>query len=106
MQFSGTEHYYAHNFGGMTYTDGVKYFADKVGAYWFLDIVSTELMLPADKEGFISIHLVSADSKAVAKADDGNYNVFWTRKIEYTDCPAGDWQFYLTNRVLMLPSEY
>lgn len=107
-QFTGTEHYYKHNFGGMLYTDGVKYFAEKAGggAYWFLDIVSTELMRLADKEGFLSIHLKAKEGTAVLSADDGNDNILWTKAVEFTDCPDGDWHFYLTDKVLLLTSEY
>jgi hypothetical protein len=47
-----------------------------------------------------------ADDQATITADDGNGNVFWTRAIEFTDCPAGEWQFFVTNRTILLPSEY
>ena len=107
-QFTGTEHYYKHNFGGMLYTDGVKYFAEKAGggAYWFLDIVSTELMRLAAEEGFLSIHLFAKNGKAKLSADDGNDNILWTKNIDFTDCPDGDWMFFLTDKVMMIPSEY
>jgi hypothetical protein len=92
----------------MKYTDGVKFFAENAGngAYWFLDIVGTEIHhLYAKREEFINIVLKSDGHKAVITADDGNGGIFWTRKLEYTDCPAGEWQFYLENDVLCLPSE-
>jgi hypothetical protein len=37
-QFTGTENYYRHPFGKALFTDGVKYFAETAGAYWFIDI--------------------------------------------------------------------
>ncbi len=39
-QFTGTEQYYKH-LGGLVYTDGVKYLAEKAGSYWLLDIIAS-----------------------------------------------------------------
>ena len=105
-QFSGTEHWYKMPFSKATYTDGVKYFAETAGAYWFLDIVATELAPMQRKEEFIHIILSVANNEALIRAGDGNENNFWSRKISFTDCPEGDWHFYLTNNVLLLPGEY
>lgn len=39
MQFIGTEHWYKHPLmPAMTYTDGVKYFAEQTESYWLLDV--------------------------------------------------------------------
>jgi hypothetical protein len=107
-QFTGTEHWYQHPFvRSVTYTDGVKYFAEKAGAYWFIDEViigHTELM---KDQGFLTITLnVSDELVATLTIDDGNDNVLVTREIPYTDCPVGTYRFYFTDNVLLLPSEY
>ncbi len=40
-QFTGTEYWYRHAFKrSITYTDGVKYVAEKAGAYWLIDEIS------------------------------------------------------------------
>jgi hypothetical protein len=92
----------------MLYTDGVQFFAENAGggAYWFLDIVATEVFRLQEKEAFLHIVLKAQDHKALIKADDGNGNVIWDKEIEFTDCPTGEWRFYLTDNVLMVPSEY
>lgn len=107
-QFTGTENYYRHTISRMTYTDGVKFFAENAGggAYWFLDIVGTELMQIQKIEPFISIKLIAKDSKAIISATDGNDNKLWSRAIEYTDCPDGEWSFYLIDGILILTREY
>lgn len=105
-QFTGTEHWYKHMFGGMLYTDGVKYFAEHAGTYWFLDIVATELMKLAEREGFLSIHINSDGHAAGLSATEGNEKTLWSRHIDFTDCPAGLWKFFLVDNVLLLPSEY
>ena len=107
-QFIGTEHYYRHTFGRMTYTDGVQFFAEHAGggAYWFLDIVGTELMQIHLTEPFVSIKLCVADDKADILASDGNDKPLYQRHIEFTDCPAGEWAFYLIDNILLLVREY
>ena len=114
-QFYGTEQWFRHFLGKMLYTEGVQFFAENAGngAYWFLDIVATEILPLNVEEEFIHIKLevATADCRisgvaAYIKADDGNDNVLFTRPLEYTDCPEGEWSFYLESGVLLLPSEH
>lgn len=109
--FYGTENYFYNPlYRKLKYTDGVQFFALNAGngALWFLDIIGTEVHPLAKKKGeeFTHVKLKSAGGKADITADDGNGNIFWQRHIEYTDCPEGEWGFYLTDDVLLLPSEY
>lgn len=105
-QFYGTEHYYKHPFTKSVYTDGVKYFAEKAGAYWFLDIVFSEYFTLMKKEGFLSINLKVNDFGADITVDDGNENILVKRHIDWTDCPQGEYKFFYADSVLMLTSEY
>ena len=107
--FTGTEQWFRHPLSSnFLYTDGVKFFAEHCGggAYWFLDILATELADLQEKEEFMSITLNVVDRSAKITADDGNGNVLWTRTIDFTDAEEGTWKFFLTNNVLLLPSEY
>jgi hypothetical protein len=105
--FTGTENWYRHNLMHDTvYTDGVKYFAEKAGAYWFLDIVDTELFPLQKKEGFLSITMTVANEQASIVATDGNLTTLWNKEISFTDCPDGEYRFYFTDNVLLLTSEY
>lgn len=90
----------------MTYTEGAQAFAKCAGAYWFINIVATELFALQVKEGFLSIVLHVEGTKAKITADDGNGNALFTKSIDYTDCPEGEWEFFFTGNMLMLPSEY
>lgn len=107
-QFTGTEHYYRHVLSRMTYTDGVKFFAENAGggAYWFLDIVGTELMQIHLSQSFISITLNVQDNKADIRATDGNDTPLYKRHIAFTDCPEGEWAFYLIDGIMLLTREY
>ena len=110
-QFYGTENYYRTNpifAKDMVHTDGVKYFADNAGngAYWFLDIIATEVFPLLKKEPFLAITLRADDGEATIGVEDGDLGLLFSKHIAYTDCPNGVYDFFLTNNVLMLTSEY
>ena len=107
--FGGSDGYhYLPLFPDLKYTDGVQYFARKAGAYWFLEVVASEL-LPFQVErgeSFLNIMLAVKDSSAQWVVDDGNGNLQESGSVAFTDCPVGEWQFFLIAGVLLLPSEY
>ena len=88
------------------YTEGAKDFFENAGngAYWLLDIlVSERAMLEAvAADGFGIVRLKVSGSKAVLTVDnghdgsDGDERVcYLNQAIEFTDCPEGEWRFYL-----------
>jgi hypothetical protein len=105
--FYGTEQYHKTFLFNpkLVHTDGVKYFADEAGAYWFLDIIATDIFTLTKDQPFLSIELQVKNGSATIFIGDGN-ETLETRSIDYTDCPDGEYHFYLTGNVLMLPSEY
>jgi hypothetical protein len=108
-QFYGTENYWrTHKIFApeLLHTDGVQYFADEAGAYWFLDIVATEYFPMTEHESLLSIQLAVEDGKADICVEDGDCKVLKQKHISLTDCPDGLYKFFLTNNVLMLTSEY
>lgn len=109
-QFIGTEKYhYNPLYRWLKYTDGVKYFAENAGggAYWFLDIIGTELRSLAHFRSFLVIELrVHANQSADIVVTDGDDSELWAKVISATDCPTGNWRFFLQGDVLMLTSEY
>jgi hypothetical protein len=93
----------------MLYTDGVQFFAESgggQGAYWLLDIIATEYWPLLKKEPFLVVSVTVKDERAKIEVADGNGHVLKMRALAYTDLQAGVWQFYLTDNVLLLPSEY
>lgn len=106
-QCTGTEHWYRHPLvRSFLYTDGVRIFCTMAEAYWFLDIVATEVLPIQTHQPFIAVTLAVKGDTAVITAEDGNYNHLWKRDIAFTDCPEGDWKFYLIDNVLLATSEY
>lgn len=108
-QFYGTEKYWRTHMmltPDLVHTDGVQYFADEAGAYWFLDIVATEFYPLTEHEPFLSIQLVVEGGIADICVEDGDCKVLKQKHIALTDCPDGLYKFFLTDNVLMLNSEY
>lgn len=90
----------------LVHTDGVQYFADTAGAYWFLDIVATEFYPLTKKDPFLSIQLAVEDGIADICVEDGDCEIITQKHIPHTNCPDGLYKFFLTDNVLMLTSEY
>ena len=97
-------------------TDGVQYFAEKGGAFWFVDIVNTEiapLLKPNPDQYFIAVTLISNKEGGSIVATDGNEKVLYTKMLDVCMVPEGTWEFYIILEmsenpviVMMLPSEY
>lgn len=104
-QFTGTENYYkASPWTPIVITDGVKYFADKGGAWWAVDDILINAT-PLNKS-FLSVEVESKDNKATITYSDGDYNVLLKHEYPITDLENGTYKFFITNYVMMLTSEY
>ena len=106
--FCGTSRWYQHHFAkGMSFTDGVKFFAEKAGSFWLVDLIAFEFfpLLQKDRP-FLSIKVVSKGVSTVITVTDGNETQITCRHIQFSTLMAGTWKFYLTDGVLLLPSEY
>jgi len=91
------------------YTEGAQYVAEKAGAYWLLDeIALAQAYIPQVKaEPFQVWNLtVKPNSSATLVCEDGNGKGVYSKEIEFTDFPAQGIRFFVTDNVIMLPSEY
>ncbi|MBS3963762.1 MAG: hypothetical protein KGZ80_04550 [Methylomonas sp.] len=105
--FCGTNCWYQHHFvKAMTYTDGVKYFADRTGSFWLIDVVATEFFQLLADQPFLSIIIKSDGNSCEIIVTDCNDNPLTVKQLSFTTMPEGEWKFYLTDDVLLLPSEY
>lgn len=92
------------------YSDGVESCA-AAGLFWFLDVCATELpkLLPVGDLGETHLKVKNGAGHAFLMLDDDAPPV-WERKDIHTDCPDGDWVFYIINEqiriAMILPSEY
>jgi hypothetical protein len=109
-QFCGTENWWQHWTGRLTYTDGVKYLAEKAGAYWLIDLVASHQTARLRQEEFqVWILTVNCERTPMAVATccaDTSAPVLVRQEIPYTDFPLPSIRLWLVGGVLMLPSEY
>ena len=105
-EFTGTLEYHRLTYFPILATDGVKYLAEKAGAFWLVDDIAAVYVTKKNEYPFISINVISKDGKATVKYTDGNYKKIHTQNYEYTDLPEGEYKLFLTDDVLMLTSEY
>ena len=108
-QFTGTEHWYRHSLiRNVLYTDGIRYLADEVGAYWLIDEIATNQLVP--KVRSLSFQcwklIVSEQSTASLTCEDGNGLPVFEKQIAFTDFPLREISIWFTENVILLPSEY
>jgi hypothetical protein len=124
--FHGTETWHRHYLNRrLLHTDGVQFFAEKAGAFWFIDAMAVGVNgkkgpVPSavpNKSYFGVVLLTSKNESATIEVrsdyDENDKTCgksLYRAKISFTDCPEGVWKFYLVDdgehTVLMVPSEY
>lgn len=94
------------------YSDGVKECAE-AGCYWLLDIAGTELVKPViAAESMGVLHCVVNKGRVRLRLElEDDVPPAWTKRVDYTDLPDGDWVFYLHSDdgqsvTMILPKEY
>ena len=114
--FTGTEAYHRWTpLSRSVLTDGTKYVAEKLQAYWLFDAIASHLdfnyingELP-DLDMYFST-LTTFNKTGTLSIEDGNGGVVATQGFEYTDFPLPEIKIWSQNNgsffVHMLPSEY
>lgn len=102
--FYGTTQY--HNIMGNNCTDGIAYVFEN-GYGWVVTdaLVILRMKEEVKKEEFVAVKLKVDDGKAKITYEDGNENVLYEQKYDFTDAKK-DLTLFYTNGVLMLCSEY
>lgn len=108
-QFVGTTRYYRHWLNRFVLTDGAHYIC-KHGGAWIVDAIASyqpKLLKSEMLQEFQFWKLrVNADHTAHLICERDTDDVVLTQDIPFTDFPLTEIRFYLTQGVLMLPSEY
>lgn len=107
--FIGSEDYHWHRMGQFSFTDGVKYLADKAQCYWLIDIVGSYLIDSKIRELPFQVWelKVNEDSSAkVTMREDTDLPVVVEQEIPFTDFPLDGIKLYFTQGILMLVTEY
>ena len=115
-QTIGSENTYRHAFGGLIYTDGIKFVADTCGAHWLIDLVASwqtksrvrretfQLWVVTPPQTYDEPWLVDAWTDSPSH---GNHIV--QQSIEYSDFPVElcqpTFEFYVEFGTAMLKGE-
>ena len=109
--FTGTENYHRFSilFRNLVLTDGVKYLAEKCGAYWLMDVIGSYQKKCYKDEmlrDFQIWNLKVNDNEGVVTCERDTDDVAFSQKIPFTDFPLDKIKLYCSNGVIMLASEY
>ena len=111
--FSGTQKWYQHSlFRKFHHTDGVNHVAQEGQAFWLIDAIfswQTNKKIKNDpmlQEFQLWQLKVKENRSAILTCSRDEDDVVISQNIPFTDFPLAEIEFYLVERVLMLPSEY
>ena len=108
--FTGTENWYRTTplSAKIIYTDGVKYVIEHGEALWLItDIIAFQCDKKVRAEPFQVWKLeVNDDESAKLTCEDGNGNQVFSNDYTQTDFPMKEISLWLTDSVILLPSEY
>ena len=109
-QYYGTLNYYK-GWLGVSLTDGVKYVSDNGYSWLVTDCISVIKAHKKVKEylkeqTFLVVELILKEGKkALMRITDGNNNILYEQKYDYTDAKK-EFKMFFCNNVLMLNGEY
>jgi hypothetical protein len=114
-EFTGTEVWLpAPEVRAIGYTDGVRYLAQRAGAYWLIDEIALansnikpiNQALHAEEFQVWKLQRDAEGHSANLLVEDGNGNEVYRKRIEFTDFPVRTIELWFTDNVILLPSEY
>ena len=107
--FTGTQNWYKH-WLGLLYTDGIKYLVEEAQCYWLIDAIASyqtrKFLQDEDLRDFQIWRLEVKDNAGTLICERDTDNEVLRQTIPYTDFPLAEIKLYLSQKVLMLPSEY
>jgi hypothetical protein len=108
-QFIGTENYYLHWSKVIRWTDGIQYLCEEAGAFWLMDVVASHFLYEEVRNAPFQLWRieVKADNSAVItmKEDTGKSNLVY-QELPFTDFLLKEFEFYCTDGICLLKSEY
>jgi hypothetical protein len=106
--FTGDLERYRHWTRSLIYTPGIQHLAERAGAYWLIDLISSWQMTPAVAHEDFQIWklVVRTDRAATATATGDGQKALASQDIPFTDFPLEEITVWLIDGTLMLPSEY
>ena len=108
-RFCGSYRLHKHWSNAFTYTDGVKFLADRAKAHWLLYLIGShqaQLLSDPVLQSLQIWTLKVKERNGVLTCERDSETVVVTQHIENIDFPLPQISLFLVSGVLLLPSEY
>ena len=94
--------------GRINATDGVVEIAEATKSFWLIDLITSHQIYESVKMTPFQVWRLNRTkgNQFVIVCEDGNSNEVTSQKIPFSDFKYDEYTLWLTNGVLMLPSEY
>jgi hypothetical protein len=106
----GTEGYHRFSIlSRLVLTDGAKYLADECQAYWLMEAIASHQKTCMKDEMLVDMQfwtLKVEDGSGVLTCERDTDDIAITQNIPSTNFPLDEVKLYVTNEVILLPSEY
>jgi hypothetical protein len=104
-----SEEYHKIPFSNLIYTDGINDLINKCCCWWLIS--DTAILInntPKLRKDFLILSIkVNEDNTAeVTLKEDSNTEPIYKKVYAYTDFPLKEFEFYITDEVILLKSEY
>lgn len=109
-QFNGTNNYHNHSLANgfkILLSDGAAFIREQGECYWLFDFIAAYQTQKDIKGQIFQIwKLQKQNSSWWISCEDGNKNILYNRKIEFSDFPLDKISIWFVDGVVMLPTEY
>lgn len=105
--FCGTEGYTPHSSSGMYLTDGIVHMKDKYGLSWLVNKIAKQaIVLKQQPFQVWKLSRVGKTSCFNLLCTDGNKNLVYKEIIGFPDCESDSIDIWVSDNIMLLPSEY
>lgn len=105
--YTGTENYYKH-WLEIVYTDGVKALAKKCSSYWLIDLIGSHQKNENVRNEPFQVWELKRINECQFNitATDGNNKIIAKQTIPFSDFPFDSCTIWLSDGIVLLPTEY
>lgn len=105
--YNSTDNYYKHGLE-IVYTDGVKALSEICNSYWLIDIIGSYQTYDRVRNEKFQVWKLKRikENEFFIEASDGNKNIIAKQTIPFSNFPFDTCTIWLSNGIVLLPTEY
>ena len=109
-QNHGTTQYHKIPFSHLVYTDGINDLIEKCKCWWLISDLGIEIAHDEKLQKPFLVVKVEVDTDKqkgrIILKEDTDEKPIYIKELNYTDFPLSDFEFWISNEVFLLKSEY